>query len=81
MKNTLMNMERQTLNNEILDIVKTAIDKFPEMRFGQILANLNIVQYKYNTYDEDLIVLDPYNVSPKRILDNIRKSSLYNKIK
>lgn len=36
-KNTLMNMETQKLNNEILDIVKTAINKFPEMRFGQIL--------------------------------------------
>lgn len=81
MKDTLMNMERQTLNNEILDIVKTAINKFPEMRFGQILANLNIIQYKYNTYDENLIVLDPYNVNPKKMLDNIKKSSLYNKIK
>lgn len=81
MKNTLMNMETQKLNSIILDIVKTTIDKYPEMRFGQILANLNIVQYKYNTYDENLTVLDPYNVSPRKMLDNIRKSNLYNKIK
>ena len=37
MKNTLMNMETQKFNSIILDIVKTAIDKYPEMRFGQIL--------------------------------------------
>ena len=80
MKNTLMNMETQKLNSIILDIVKTAIDKYPEMRFGQILANLNIVQYKYNSYDENLTVLDPYNVSPSKMLDNIRKSNLYNKM-
>jgi hypothetical protein len=74
------NMTRKESNSIILGIIADAIQKCPDMRFGQILANLNIIQYEQNTYDDSVIALDPFNVESSKMLENIKKSTLFNRL-
>ena len=71
---------RKEYNSAILAIISRVARECPDMRFGQILANLNIIQYKQNTYDDIIITLDPFNVESDKMLENIKKSTLFNKI-
>lgn len=73
-------MERIDCNTEIINIISDAVNKYPDMRFGQILVNLNIIQYEGNTYDDILITKDPFNVESKKMLQNIKNSNLFKKI-
>lgn len=73
-------MTRLKYNYEILEIITLAIQKCPDMRFGQILANLNIIKYEQNTYDDSVITLDPFNVESDKMLKDIKKSSLFKRI-
>lgn len=52
---------RQKANLEILNEIGLVIVKYPDLRFGQILVNLGIIEYERNTYDETLITKDPFN--------------------
>ena len=52
---------RQQANIEILQMLGDAVMKYPDLRFGQILVNLGIIEYERNTYDETLITKDPFN--------------------
>lgn len=74
------NMTRKECNSVILGIIADAIKEYPDMRFGQILANLNIIQYEQNTYDDSFITLDPFNVESSEMLENIKKSTLFNRL-
>lgn len=38
--------QRQQSNAELLQIIGEAVMKYPDLRFGQILAMLDIIQYK-----------------------------------
>ena len=49
--------KRQEANLEILNEIGVAIMNFPDLRFGQILANLDIIEYDY----------DVHKVTPKDI--------------
>lgn len=73
-------MKRLKCNYEILEIITLAIQKCPDMRFGQILANLNIIKYEQNTYDDSVITLDPFNVESDKMLKDIKRSSLFKRI-
>ena len=37
---------RQAANREILNDISEMVEKCPDLRFGQILANLGIIQYE-----------------------------------
>lgn len=59
--------KRQEANLEILNEIGVAIMNFPDLRFGQILANLNIIEYDYDVdkvtpkdifYEEPVITLN-----------------------
>ena len=50
--------ERQQSNLKILDLIMEYVDKYPQLRFGQILANLNIIQY--DDADQKHPVIDPF---------------------
>lgn len=67
-------------NSAILIIISRIIRECPDMRFGQILANLNIIQYEQNTYDDSLITLDPFNIESDKMLENVKKSSLFKRL-
>ena len=65
-------MERQKYNKLILETLSKLVDKYPDLRFGQILANAEVITYK-NEYDE-MVVKDPFNeeskITWKRMLSN-----------
>jgi hypothetical protein len=56
-------MERQKYNKLILETLSKLVDKHPDLRFGQILVNAEVVTYK-NDYDE-MVVEDPFNEESK----------------
>ena len=59
----IYNMERQKYNKLILETLSKLVDKHPDLRFGQILVNAEVVTYK-NDYDE-MVVEDPFNEESK----------------
>lgn len=71
---------RRKYNIAILTIISRVVRECPDMRFGQILANLNIIKYEQNTYDDSVITLDPFNVESDKMLEDIKRSSLFKRI-
>ena len=65
-------MERQKYNKLILETLSKLVKKHPDLRFGQILVNAEIITYE-NDYDE-MVVKDPFNeeseITWKRMLLN-----------
>ena len=54
-------MSRLLYNKAIIEKLSELIDKFPEQRFGQLLVNSDIIQYKTNiSVDGQLEVIDPF---------------------
>ena len=54
-------MSRLLYNKAIIDKLSELIDKFPEQRFGQLLVNSGIIQYKTDiSVDGQLEVMDPF---------------------
>lgn len=57
-----MKTDRLKLNLKILDILKKLIEENPELRFKQLLCDLNIINDKSDTYtEESSITLDKIN--------------------
>ena len=67
-------VRRQQANREILRNIEEMVNKHPDLRFGQILVNLGIIEYERNTYDETLITKDPFNEESIVTLNRIRKN-------
>ena len=65
---------RQQANQEILRSIEEMVNKHPDLRFGQILVNLGIIEYERNTYDETLITKDPFNEESVVTLNRIKKN-------
>ena len=65
-------MERQKYNELILETLSKLVKKYPDLRFGQILVNCNIIVYK-NDYDE-VVPIDPFyeesEITWNRVKDN-----------
>ena len=54
-------MSRLLYNKAIIDKLSELINKFPEQRFGQLLVNSAIIQYKTDiSVDGQLEVIDPF---------------------
>jgi hypothetical protein len=59
----MVNM-RQQANKDIIQHLTTLVNKYPELRFGQILAISNVIQYEHISCDSDQYietVKDPFN--------------------
>lgn len=65
---------RQKANIEILQMLGEAVMKYPDLRFGQILVNLGIIEYERNTYDETLITKDPFYEESVVTLNRMKKN-------
>ena len=71
-------MERQKYNKLILETLSKLVDKYPDLRFGQILVNCDIIRYEPSVLcdgqREDILVIDPFNeeseITWERILLN-----------
>ena len=55
--------QRLRYNTEILYLLAKYLDQHPEIRFGQALVNLNILE-REDTYSETPKYKDPYNDEP-----------------
>ena len=66
--------KRQNTNVEILQMIGDAVMKYPDLRFGQILVNLGIIEYERNTYDETLITKDPFNEESVVTLNRMKEN-------
>lgn len=59
-------MSRLLYNRAIIDKLSELINKFPEQRFGQLLVNSAIIQYKTDiSVDGQQEVIDPFYEEPK----------------
>jgi hypothetical protein len=65
-------MERQKYNKLILETLSKLVDKYPDLRFGQILVNAEIITYK-NDYDE-MVPRDPYYEEPEVTLERMKNN-------
>ena len=71
-------MERQKYNRLILETLSKLVEKYPNLRFGQILTDCDIIQYKKEVLcdgqRESLLTIDPFNeeseITWKRMLLN-----------
>lgn len=66
--------KRQTANLDILNEIGEAVMKYPDLRFGQILVNLGIIEYETNTYDDVCITKDPFNEESVVTLERMKSS-------
>ena len=62
-------MLRQEANRKILEVISQKIEKYPDMRFGQLLVNLNIVQTDYEGR-----IMDPFYKESVNILEDINNA-------
>ena len=62
-------MERQKYNKLILERLSKLVDKHPDLRFGQILVNCDIIKYEpsvlYDGQHKDILTIDPFSEEPK----------------
>ena len=71
-------MERQKYNRLILETLSKLIEKHPDLRFGQILVDCDIIRYEPSVLcdgqREDILIIDPFYEEPeitwKRMLLN-----------
>ena len=67
-------MERQKYNKLILETLSKLIDKYPDLRFGQILVNADIIELVPDYNNSAMVALDPFNeeseITWKRMLSN-----------
>lgn len=62
--------ERQQANMEILSALFKLAQDFPGLRFGQLLASLDILQY--GEVEDGIVVKDPFNEESKVILARVQ---------
>lgn len=63
---------RQESNLQILDILKMYVMKYPDIRFGQALSNLNIIEYNYS--DVMPKTQDPFHDESIDILERVENT-------
>lgn len=61
-------MLRQEANRKILEVIAQKIEKYPDMRFGQLLVNLNIIQTDYEGR-----IMDPFYKESVNTLEDMNK--------
>ena len=55
--------QRQAANREIIEILSDMVERYPDLRFGQILAITEAIQYVPDSrpYIDTVDVKDPFN--------------------
>lgn len=65
-------MERQKYNKLILEILSKLVEKYPDLRFGQILVNSEIVQVTATS--EGVKCQDPFYEEPEVTLERMKNN-------
>lgn len=66
---------RQKANLAILEKIKETIDSYPELRFGQILVTLGIIEYHYDKICDVYIPKDIFHEESVITLSKLNKNS------
>lgn len=55
--------QRQAANREIIEILSDMVEKYPDLRFGQILAITETLEYMPSPRpgDDSIVIKDPFN--------------------
>lgn len=67
-------MTRLEYNIKIIDKLKELIIKHPDLRFGQLLVNCNIITLVPS--DKQLLAEDPFNEEPKITWEKVKNSNI-----
>lgn len=68
-------MTRLNANREIVKTLAALVECYPDMRFHQLLANLDVT--KYDPHSSGIrVVRDEYHVESEVVLERIKHSSL-----
>lgn len=69
-----MIMKRQSANVEILQMIGDAVMKYPDLRFGQILVNIGVVQLIQDPASFDIIgARDPFHEESVATLNRMKE--------
>lgn len=55
--------QRQAANREIIEILSDMVERYPDLRFGQILAITETLEYMPSPRvgDDSIVIKDPFN--------------------
>ena len=71
-------MERQKYNELILETLSKLVKKYPDLRFGQILVNCNIIQYEKEVLcdgqRENILIVDPFYEEPEVTWERVKNN-------
>lgn len=71
-------MKRQEYNKLIIKKLSELIEKYPDLRFGQILVDCDIIKYEPSVLcdgqREDLLVIDPFNEESEITWERMKNS-------
>ena len=70
-------MERQKYNKLILETLSELVKKYPDLRFGQILVDCDIIEYDIT--DNGTEVIDPFYEESEDTLNRMMKSRIISK--
>lgn len=70
-------MSRKQANRAILLELYNLIEKYPDLRFGQILVDCDII--RYDITDNGVEVIDPFYEESELTLNRIMKSEIISK--
>lgn len=65
-------MSRKLYNVAIVEKLKELVNKYPDMRFGQILVNCDILQFIPS--DKQLLAKDPFYEEPEITWERVKNS-------
>ena len=54
-------MERQKYNKLILETLSKLVEKHPDLKFGQILVNSDVIELVPDYKNTAMVALDPFN--------------------
>ena len=67
-------MERQKYNRLILKTLSKLVNKYPDLRFGQLLVNCDIIELvPESPHGNAFIALDPFDEESKETWEKIKK--------
>jgi hypothetical protein len=66
-------MNRQETNIVLLKTLEMLIEKYPDMRFGQILFNFGFIDHIYDKVCDVITIKDPFSEEPSETLKRVEE--------
>ena len=73
-------MNRLMFNRAIINKLSELVERYPDFRFGQLLVNCDIIQYKPSVLldgqYEDILTIDPFYEESEYIWERMTRNKL-----